>query len=364
VSASTLRIGIIGMGWGRRAHLPAFAALPDVQVRAIVDSHSENLRAIADEYGIPRIERDAMALLSDPDDLDALVIATPTDTHYELVLAALQAGLHVFCEKPLGYDVPQAEAMVAALEGAGVTGRIGFLFRHSPVIQHMKQLVDDGFIGELQMFESININPQFHSPAAPLHWKMLEERAGGGVYVEYGSHQIDLALWFGGPLRHVVAHGMTLVDRRANDSGHSVEITSDDSCAWIGEYASGGQALFRSGWASLPPGGGGLRLYGSRGSLAWQLDPTTRQRETLLAVTPEQPEGQVLLEYRARNWGSDRMPLGLLSDYNANLVAAFVTDLRDGATSAPTFHDGLAVQHVLTAIRTSLDEQRWVEIGR
>ena len=358
-----MKIGIVGMGgWGLRAHLPAFSALPDVEIEAIVDSERTDLQAIADAHGIPRVEHDAALLFNDPGDLDAVVIATPTDTHHSLVLPAIAAGLHILCEKPLAYDVAQATEMADALEAAGRVGRVGFLFRLSPVIQRMKELVDEGYIGELQMFESISVNAQFQSPSAPLHWKMLLERAGGGVFVEYGSHQIDLAHWFGGPLKRIVAHGLTLVGLRRDGDGKTATIDADDACSWIGEYVSGAQALFRSGWASLPPGGGGLRLYGSQGSLAWQLDPTTRQRERLLAVTPDNPEGQILFEYEASSWDDDAMPLGLLSDYNANLAAAFITDLREGTVSAPTFNDGLAAQRVLAAIRTSLDESRWVDV--
>jgi predicted dehydrogenase len=140
----------------------------------------------------------------------------------------------------------------------------------------------------------------------------------------------------------------------------------DDAASWITEHESGAQGFFRTGWASLPIGGGGLRVYGTRGSLAWHLDATGRQEESLLAATTDQPEIQTLLEFTAsaaRNQDEERFPLGLLADYNQRLVRSFVDDIRRGQVTGPSFVDGFEAQKVLAAIRTSLDQQRWAEVG-
>src|SRR5581483_4406271 len=119
----------------------------------------------------------------------------------------------------------------------------------------MKELIDQGFIGDVQIVQSVGGNAQFADPSRPLHWKMQRRHADGGVYVEYGSHTIDLAIWFGGPLRSVVAHGLTLISSRPVDGGvGAVEL--DDDASWIATYESGGEALFRTGWASFPVGDG------------------------------------------------------------------------------------------------------------
>jgi predicted dehydrogenase len=161
----------------------------------------------------------------------------------------------------------------------------------------MKQLIDEGYIGEVKLFESVTLNAQFVDPQKPLHWKMQRARANGGVFVEYGSHSIDLALWFGGPITSVVAHGVTLVSERSDQDGAMRAVDVDDAASWIATYGNGAEALFRTGWASLPVGGGGMRIYGSRGSLAWQLDPTTRRSEKLLVSTLAEPEPHVLLDF-------------------------------------------------------------------
>lgn len=361
-----IRVAIIGMGtWGARAHLPAFAARADVEVVAIVDARAEALPAVAEHYGIPHTFSEAESLFRRVNGLDAVVLATPTDTHHDLVLQALAAGMHVLCEKPLAYDVPQAEAVMAAMRARGRIGKVGFLFRFSPVVERMKQLIDEGYIGGVQLFEGVTLNAQFIDSTRPLHWKMQRTHANGGVSVEYGSHTIDLALWLGGPIDRIVGHGATLIAERPTEGGAPGTVDVDDASSWIATYRSGGEALFRTGWASLPIGGGGVRVYGSRGSLAWQLDPTTRRSEQLIAATIDDPEPRALLDFTppydpAIDAGS--FPLGLLARYNARLVERFVADIRTNSNTGPSFADGLAAQRVLAALRTSLDEGRWVAV--
>jgi predicted dehydrogenase len=364
MTGSRLRIGIVGLGaWGSRAHLPAFAALDDVEVVALADPDLAAAQRVADTFGVRRVETDPSGLFRDTDGLDAVVIATPEDTHRDLVVAAFDAGLHVLCEKPLARSVEEAAAMVAASERAGRVARIGFLFRHSPVVVRMRELVTDGLIGDVLAFEHVGVNAQFADPNRPRHWKMERSRANGGVFVEYGAHTIDLAHWFGGPISRVVAHGITLIPERPLATGGTGLVDGDDLASWIGEYASGGQALFRSGWASLPVGTGGMRVYGSRGTLLWEQHG--RSSEALLVATLDDPEPRTILEYAPQldpASGSGSFPLGIYSDYNRRLAGCFVSDVRTGSVTAPTFADGLAAQRVLAAIRTSLDEQRWVVV--
>ncbi len=316
-----------------------------------------------ERHDVARVETDPGQLFHDPGNLDAVVIATPDDTHRDLAIAAYDAGLHVLCEKPIGYTVSEGEEMLAAAKRAGRIGKIGFLFRHSPVVTRMHELVSEGFIGEVQLFEHIGVNAQFVDPQRPLHWKMQRKHANGGVFVEYGAHTIDLALWFGGPLTKVVAHGATHIPERPLANGGIGQVDVDDTASWIAEYANGGQALFRSGWASFPAGASGMRVYGSEGTLLWHQDGRTS--ESLIAVTRDDPQDRVIFEYEpapdpAINAGP--FPMGILFHYNRRLVESFISDIHAGEATWPNFEDGLASQKVLAAIRVSLDEGRWADV--
>jgi predicted dehydrogenase len=346
--------------------LPALKAIPSVDVVALVDERLDLAAALGNEFGVPKRYAEIRALLADDTGLDAVVIATPTDTHADVVGVALAAGVHILCEKPLAYDVSQARDLARTIHATGRVGKIGFLFRYSPAAQYLKACVDAGYLGDLQLFESVTVNAQFADPARPLHWKMQRARANGGVFVEYGSHTIDLAQWFGGPLERVVAHGVTLIPRRSAEDGSICPVDVDDAASWIGVYANGGQALFRTGWASLPIGGTGVRVYGSRGALAWQQDGN-RRSERVIGCTLDSPEPQVLFEFQPDydpSLDEGSFPLGLLGRYNQRLVESFIEDLRAACASGPTFEAGLAAQEVLEALRTSLDEGRWVDIER
>lgn len=348
-----------------RAHLPALAACDGVDVVALVDPRTDMIEPAAARYRVPGVFRDVETMLRQVPSLDAAVVATPTDAHHPVVMRLLDRGAHVLCEKPLAFTVVQAEEMTALLHARGRVGKMGFLFRYSPVVSRMKALIDQRYIGDVMALESSVVNAQFVDPAKPVHWKMRRERANGGVFVEYGVHSIDLALWLGGPMSRVVAHGLTSIRERPATDGYA-EVDVDDVSAWIAVYESGGQALFKAGWASLPIGGGGLRVYGRTGSLAWQLDPTTRRTERLLVSTLAEPEPRVLLEFEAPpvpEDGTGWAPLGLLAHYNNRLDAGFIDDIRRGRTTGPSFDDGLAAQRVLAAIRTSLDEGRWVDVA-
>ncbi|HEV7662880.1 MAG TPA: Gfo/Idh/MocA family oxidoreductase, partial [Chloroflexota bacterium] len=320
----------------------------------------------AQEFDVQHTYSNLAALLGQSDRLDALVLATPTDTHHALVCAALDAGLHILCEKPLAFDLAQATAMADAIRQRGTVGKMGFLFRYSPAVEHMKTLVDSGYLGDLQLFESVTVNAQFADPIRPLHWKMQRNRANGGVFVEYGSHSIDLAQWFGGPINSVVAHGVTQIPQRLTATGTPGVVDVDDAATWIATFSQGGEGVFRTGWASLPIDGNGMRLFGSRGALAWLQSPN-RRSERVVGATLEHPEPTVLFEFEPPydpRFDEGAFPLGLLARYNQRLVDSFVADVRRGQASGPSFEAGLRAQEVLAAIRTSLDEHRWVQVER
>jgi len=367
MTSQSIRVAVVGTGlWGGRAHLPALKAIEDVEVVALVDERADIAASLASDFEIPKTYTDIRTLLADDTHVDSVVIATPTDTHAEVVGVALAAGVHVLCEKPLAYDVAQARVLALAIRETDRVGKMGFLFRYSPAAQHMKALLDAGYVGELQLFENVTLNAQFADAARPLHWKMQRSRANGGVFVEYGSHSVDLAQWFGGPLDRVVAHGLTLIPRRTSADGSVCAVDVDDAASWIGVYSRGGQALFRTGWASLPIGGTGVRVYGSHGAVAWQQDGN-RRSERVIGCTLDAPEPRVLFEFEPEydpTLDEGVFPLGLLGRYNQRLVESFIADIRAARASGPTFEDGLAAQEVLEAIRISLDECRWVNIER
>ncbi len=362
---SPIRVAVIGLGaWGTLAHLPSLRAHPDAEVVAVVERDERRLSEVAGRFGVP-------LALSTPDELwrrqdafDAVVIATPTETHHDLTLPALALGKHVLCEKPLAFDVDQARAMAEAAREAGVVTKLGFMFRFSPAIQRMKALFDEGYIGDVVAFQSHTMNAQFIDPATPIHWKMRRDQANGGVFAEYGAHAIDLAAWLVGPIDRVVAQARTITPRRPDASGALVAVDVDDAAAWLAAFVSGAQGSFETSWSTLPVGGGGVRLYGTRGSLAWQPDPGLRTSERLFGATVDSPGPEVLLEFgtdpgAASDVEQSTHSIGISADYNDRLIGSFLSDIRLGHSTGPDFSDGLRTQMVLSAVQRSLASRQW-----
>ena len=365
MSPSPIRVAVIGLGaWGTLAHLPSLRAHPDAEVVAVVERDERRLHQIAGRFGAPLALSTPDELWRQPDAFDAVVIATPTDTHHAIALPALALGKHVLCEKPLAFDVDQAQAMADAARTAGVVTKLGFMFRFSPAIQRLKALLDEGYVGEVAAFQSHTMNAQFIDPVTPIHWKMRRERASGGVFAEYGAHAIDLAAWLVGPIDRVVAQARTATPQRPDASGAMVAVDVDDAAAWLATFASGAQGSFETSWSTLPVGGGGVRVYGTRGSLAWQPDPGLRTSEQLIGATIDHPEPEVLMEFEtdscaAINGEHATHSIGVSADYNDRLIGSFLSDIRQGHGTGPTFSDGLRTQAVLSAIQRSLDSRRW-----
>jgi predicted RNase H-like HicB family nuclease len=154
----TLRIGIVGAGlWAQRAHLPAFQHLPDVEVRAIADPDVARAQELARQFGVPRAVADHRSVLDAG--VDALAIVAPDDVHHDVASAALAAGLPVLCEKPLARTVEETADPVARAAAARVATKLGFVFRYSPALRRLRELVHEGYVGRPHTLIVYSQNP-------------------------------------------------------------------------------------------------------------------------------------------------------------------------------------------------------------
>ena len=357
----TLRIGIVGAGlWAQRAHLPAFQHLPDVEVRAIADPDLARAQELARQFGVPRAVADHRSVLDAG--VDALAIVAPDDVHHDVASAALAAGLPVLCEKPLARTIEETADLVARAAAARVATKLGFVFRYSPALRRLRELVHEGYVGRPHTLIVYSQNPQFLSPSAPLHWKMERARTGGGVFVEYGSHSLDLARWIVGELTEVCANMRTVVAERPDPRGGAPRaVDVDDVCSWLASLDGGVEAVFHASWASLAQPWGDLAVFGDAGALVWRRRDDAWPFADLLGATVAEPVLQPMplpprllegLEW-ATTWRECFM---------GNLVRRFVAEVRGAAPEGPTFLDGHRAQLALDALARSSVERRWVTV--
>ena len=164
MSQGTLRIGVLGAGnWARRAHIPGWQRDGRAHVAVVCDVEPERARELATRFDVPEATDDWQAVVTRPD-LDVIDVVTPSQTHFTLASAAIEAGKHVLCEKPVAYDFRQTRWAAELARRRGLKTKLGFTFRYSPGVQYARSLIDEGFTGTPFIFNGYEQNSQWLDP--------------------------------------------------------------------------------------------------------------------------------------------------------------------------------------------------------
>ena len=375
----TLGIGMVGyafmgaahsQGWRTAGHVFDLPMRPTLA--AICGRDPAAVRAAADQHGWAATETDWRALIA-RDDVRVVDICTPGDSHAEIAIAALEAGKHVLCEKPLANSVAEAEAMVRAADAARTRGQlamVGFNYRRVPAISYARKLIEEGRLGTLRHVRVTYLQDWLVDPDFPLTWRLKREHAGSGALGDLGAHIVDLAQFLTGePLVGVTALTETFVKERPVLSGATAglsgtggselgAVTVDDATLFTGRLASGALASFEaSRMAAGRKNALRLEINGERGSLAFDLErlnelsfhdhtepAATSGFRRILVTEPEHP-------YLEAWW-----PPGHALGYEHTFVHQardLVEAVATGTDPVPSFADGLQVQRVLAAVEDS-----------
>ena len=281
-----MRIGIIGAGFGRTVHLPTFRSLADVEVLAIADSGSgKRVSELAAGVGYYQRWQDLIALPN----LNAISIATPPKLHHEIACAALNRGLHVFCEKPFGMSMTEAEEMKRCADDAGVILGVNFQFRYEPGIQVLARALNDGVIGNLRRLDFTWLTAGRTGRDVRWSWQN-EATSGGGVIAGFFSHVADLAAWIS--RREVVSvygRAQSLIETRVEMSGRPIRVTAEDSVDAFMMLKDSIVSTVRI--SNVQPGGQGMVIEaaGDRGRLVYIHKPPYLPEDAL--VTLHTPDG-------------------------------------------------------------------------
>ncbi|MFI6624391.1 Gfo/Idh/MocA family protein [Streptomyces sp. NPDC050528] len=316
-------------------------------------------------------------------DVDVVDICTPGDSHADIAIAALAAGKHVLCEKPLANTVEEAERMAAAARVAaesGVRSMVGFNNRRVPALAHAARLVAEGRIGEVRHVRAQYLQDWIVDPEFPLVWRLRKERAGSGALGDLGSHVIDLLQHLTGELlTGVSATQATFVTERplpTESTGLSArageqrgQVTVDDATAFTGRLEGGALVVVEATrFATGRKNALRIEVNGSRGSLAFDFES---MNELLLydATDPETESGfrRILVTEPGHPYLGAWWPPGHGLGYEhafVHQVHDFLTSVADdGNDPRPSFADGLRVQYVLRAVeRSAADSSRWTSI--
>jgi predicted dehydrogenase len=358
-----VRVGVIGTsGYAEAAHLPRIRSHARAELAAICGRNRERAEEVAAKHGIPQVFTDYREMI-EKGGLHAVVVSTPDDLHYPMTMGALDAGLHVMCEKPLAMNAREAKAMYEKAEASRLKHMVTFTHRYAPWHRYLKQLVDEGYLGR-----PFQCNIRFLSPLAfwfGNEWRYNRQR-GNGILGDLGSHMFDLARWFCGDILRVSAH-LGIYAEHAGREGEVFE-PANDAISLLLEFANGAQGLIQVSGVAL--NGSRVRevhvaLHGECGTL--EVDEDSARGMKMQGMKQGEDEFQELA-VPDELWGDvnrDQPPVGSIYEVCLKQPIGdrlFIDAVLDDLPVSPTFYDGLKAQEIMDAAIISDREGRKVTV--
>ena len=388
MAQDTLGVAMVGVGFMGAAHsqawrvAPAFFDLPLApQRRVVVGRRPDATEQAASRWGWDEASTDWRSVL-ERDDVQLVDICTPGDSHVEIAIAALEAGKHVLCEKPLANSVEDAERMAEAARAAaerGVFAMVGFSYRRMPAIGLAKRLVEQGRLGEIRQIRAVYLQDWLSDAEAPMTWRLDKALAGSGALGDIGAHAIDLAQHLSGDtvssvsgiLETFVHERPRLAEQRGLSGVAGTErgrVTVDDAALFTARFARGPIASFEATrFATGRKNALRVELSGSDGAIAFDFeDPNVLQLYD--ATLPQETLGfqRIQATEPVHPWADAWWPVGHGLGYEhgfVNEVADLVADIGAGRQPRPSFDDGLQVQRVLDAVeRSAANGSAWTTV--
>ena len=379
--ADTIKVGLIGYKFMGKSHSNAYrqvAAFFDAPLRpemtVLCGREEAAVSAAAAQMGWKEYATDWRKVV-ERQDIGLIDISTPGDTHYDIAMAAAEAGKNILCEKPLANSLDQARQMQEAVERAGVVAMVNFNYRRVPAVQLAKQLIDSGRIGEIRHWRAVYLQDWIVDPEFPLVWRLQKDLAGSGALGDIGAHIADLARFLVGEIEEVNGLLTTFVKDRplpaettglsASASTQRGQVTVDDASLFLARFANGAVGSFEA--TRFAPGRrnhNSFEINGSRGSLVFDLE---RMNELQYFSLDDPPEAQgfrtILVTEPVHPYMSAWWPAGHIIGWEHTFTHS-VFDLLNGIAKkqspAPTFADGVRVQAILDAVERSSEGGGWV----
>lgn len=383
-----MRVAMIGHGFMGSAHSQGWRVAPrffdmaiQPEMHVLVGRDAAKADAAAQQWGWADSATDWREVVQ-RDDVDIVDIVTPGDTHAEIAIAALRAGKHVICEKPLANSVADAETMTALAEEAaarGIHSMVGFTYRRVPAATFARQLVAEGRLGEIRQIRAEYLQDWLSDAEAPLTWRLQKDRAGSGSLGDIGAHAVDMVEFVTG-IRLTGVSGIleTLVAERplmgagvglsGTASAERGPVTVDDVALFHGRFENGAlgsfeATRFRTGRKNAFR----FEISGSLGALSFDME-RMNELEFYDATAPELERGfrRIIVTEHGHPYTGSWWPTGHMLGYEhgfSHQAADFLSAIADGTPPTPSFADALHVQRVLDAVeRSSVAGSAWTTV--
>ena len=370
-----LRIGLIGSGFMGKAHAFGYAAaarvfdLPfELELKSLADITEEAAARAAAALGFAHATADWRALVADPE-IDVVNITAPNALHKEMALAAIAAGKHVYCEKPLAPLAADARAMAEAAEARGVKTQVGFNYLCNPMLGLARDMIAAGELGEIRGYRGLHAEDYMADPLGPFTFR--HDPAGGGALADIGSHALATAEFLmapaAGPITRVMGNCVTMIGERPDGKGGTRRVEVDDIGRAFLEFANGAIGSIEGNWiATGRKMQHEFEVYGTKGALAFSQE---RFNELHFYATDDRKGRQ---GFRRIEAGPDHPPYGLFcvapghqlgfNDLKAIEVAGYLEALADRRPEPFGFRAGLRIQTLVETIHASSRAGAWRDV--
>lgn len=364
-----LRIAVLGAGsWAESAHLPGWLRDPRCEVAVVCDPVLGRAEALGSKFGIAEATTDWQSAVARPD-VDVVDVCTPSHTHFELAMAALESGKHVLCEKPVNSDYRETRRAADIARKKGLKTKLGFTFRYSPGVQYAMSMIEEGFVGQPFIFNGYEQNSQWLDPETPFR-QVPPEADPDVIQVSslegYGAPVIDIGHWWiGADYQRVVGTMRNFIpERLVRDTGRMTRLNIDDGTIYLTEYTNGAIGSIQTSYVTVGNYPGiEARIYGERGAIICRLVEEFGVAETIKVATPDDVEFREL-EIPERFYPEGGHPReSWRSLFYSNLIKDFLDEiLQGGDRNQGNFQDGAWVQEAINAVELSFRERRWVDL--
>jgi predicted dehydrogenase len=354
-----MQVGVIGAGaFAEACHLPGLQKHPHAKVVAICGRNHARTRAMADRFGIPAVYTDYRELCARAD-IDAVTIVTPNAAHAEQAVVAFQHGKHVFCEKPLGVTVAEADEMLRAAEASQKIHQVGFIYRYLYGVQELKRLIGLGMIGEPHYVRVQFDTWQGLNPESVVGFREKISLAGGGMLYDVGCHLFDLTTFVVGAIQAVTGFTKLIPRERIDIStGKLAAVETDDIAAswFVCENGLRGQ-WFASRATPCSAEKAYIEVIGQEGALKASLS-----RGSVDTLQVSRPTKQAWEHVSLPEEASDGRP-HCLHIMMRRFVDACLRGKQDGNVDA-SFYDGLVAQRAIAAVSEASGRLDWIRLEK
>jgi predicted dehydrogenase len=366
-----LRIGLIGTGFMGKAHVFGFTSAPrvfdlpfDLDLHTVADITPEAAEHARRTLGFDHATADWRAIMADPE-IDVVSITAPNALHKEMALAAIAAGKHVYCEKPLAPLASDALEMTLAAAAKGVKTQVGFNYLCNPMLVVAREMIAAGELGEIRGYRGLHAEDYMADASGPFTFR--HDPAGGGALADIGSHALATAEFLCGPIARVMGDCVTMIAERPDGRGGTRAVAVDDVGRAFLRFDSGATGSIEGNWiATGRKMQHDFEVYGTKGALAFSQE---KFNELHYFSTDDRKGRQ---GFRRIEASPDHPPYGLFcvaaghqigfNDLKAIEVAGFVQAIAGAAPEPFNFRQGLRIQTLVETIHRSSDEGRWLDV--